>query len=375
MPHPHLVFCPYLELTGSSDFAGWRVGPLKAFDSGWGDAKFQARAKAFLRKFTDAHGKPVANPALVGRLNQPLDGQLPAAAEAEALQAALHFAFLDRNPPYKDGHNPQGWQIITSDNTELFIWPIDVESGHVTVTTGGMVRTLSGGFQIDDEELEIRSPLELHLPGAPTADGTLMAALYDVCLRSIGSPGQSKTADRVRTAIRWLAKGWKNTTSIDFGDRIVFIKTGFEALTGTSDSRASASALRQLFESLPDTDANDTETLLWSPTEQPRHSRTYKDRGTKQMVTEQLTDLEHWFMAFAKARNEIIHDGTIPALNYSAQGSAYNGPLFHRGEFVLRAAVKASLEALGHAYMWRSSTWRAAMAAWEQAQKPQEPGA
>src|SRR6266540_2990812 len=108
MPHPHLVFCPYLELTGSIDFAGWRVGPLKTFDSDWGDAKFQDRAKAFLRKFTDAHGKPVANPALVGRLNQPLDGQLPSAAEAEALQAALHFAFLDRNPPYKDGHNPQG---------------------------------------------------------------------------------------------------------------------------------------------------------------------------------------------------------------------------------------------------------------------------
>jgi hypothetical protein len=135
-------------------------------------------------------------------------------------------------------------------------------------------------------------------------------------------------------------KAWKNTTSIDFGDRIVFIKTGFEALTGTSDSRASADALRQLFESLPDTASRDT--LLWSPTEQPRHSRTYKDRATKRMVTvtEQLTDLEHWFMAFASARNEIIHDGTIASLNYSEQGSAYNGPLFHRAEFVLRAAVE-----------------------------------
>jgi hypothetical protein len=300
---------------------------------------------------------------------QSLDGQLPTAEEAEALQSALHFAFLDRNPPYKDGHNPQGWQIVTSDNTELSMWPIDVESGHVTVTTGGMVRTLSGGFQIDDEELEIRSPLELHLPGASGADAALTTALYDVCLRSISSPGQDKIADRIRTATRWLAKAWKNTTSIDFGDRIVFIKTGFEALTGTSDSRASATALRLLFESLPDTNASDSETLLWSPTEQPRHSRTYKDRATKQMITEQLTDLEHWFMAFARARNEIIHDGTIPSLNYSEQGSVYNGPLFHRAEFLLRAAVKASLDLLAHPYMWRSSSWRAIKAACEEPQK------
>ena len=81
-------------------------------------------------------------------------------------------------------------------------------------------------WRAHSEELEIRSPLELHLPGAPSADGTLMAAIYDVCLRSVGSPGQSKTADRVRTAIRWLAKRWKNTNSIDFADRIVFLTGG-----------------------------------------------------------------------------------------------------------------------------------------------------
>ena len=78
-------------------------------------------------------------------------------------------------------------------------------------------------------------------------------------------------------------------------------------------------------------------------------------------------------MALARARNEIIHDGTIPSLNYSEQGSLYNGPLFHRAEFLLRAAVKASLQTLGHPHMWRSSTWRAVKAAWEEAQKQQTP--
>lgn len=368
MPHPHLMFCPYLDLTGPIEFAGWRVGPLSAFEAAWGDPVFKDRAEAFLKKFTDAHGKRVENPALVGRTIGPLDGQLPTAHEVDALGAALHFSFLDRNLAYKEGVNDQGWRIVTTDNTDLFIWPIDLETGHVTVTTGGLMRTLSGGFQIDDEELEIRSPLELHMPGAPAAEPDVLAAVYDVCLNSHQTPGANQTTDRIRTAIHWLAKSWKNTTSIDLGDRVVFIKTGFEALTGTSNSRESAKRLRALFESLPDTDDADAETLLWSPTEQPKHARTYKDRTTKQMVTEHLTDLEHWFMALAAARNTIIHDGVVPSLTYTQAGSRYKGPLFHTGEFVLRAAVKASLAGVGHPDLWRTSTYRAVKAAWDETQ-------
>jgi hypothetical protein len=55
---------------------------LETFDSDWDDEKFKDRAKAFLRKFTDAHGKPVASPAVLGRMNQPVDGQLPTAQSA-----------------------------------------------------------------------------------------------------------------------------------------------------------------------------------------------------------------------------------------------------------------------------------------------------
>src|SRR4051794_35574025 len=123
MPHPHLMFCPYLALSSPIEFAGWRVGPLSAFETVWGDPAFKDRAEAFLKKFTDEHGKPVANPALIGRTTGLLDGQLPTSPEVGALAAALHFAFLDRNPSYKEGVNDQGWRIITTDNTELFIWP------------------------------------------------------------------------------------------------------------------------------------------------------------------------------------------------------------------------------------------------------------
>jgi len=45
-------------------------------------------------------------------------------------------------------------------------------------------------------------------------------------------------------------------------------------------------------------------------------------------------------------------------LVYTQVGSAYEGPLFHTGEFLLRAAVKASLEPLGHPDLWRSGSWK-----------------
>ena len=64
---------------------------------------------------------------------------------------------------------------------------------------------------------------------------------------------------------------------------------------------------------------------------------------------------------------------SFPPLSYTQAGSPYEGPLFHTGEFVLRAAVKASLTKVGHPDLWRTSTWRAVKAAWDAAQKPQTP--
>lgn len=361
MPHPYLMFCPYLDINRPLDFGGWRVGPLESFDGTWGEKRFESLAKAFLQKFTDAHGRPLPSPTLIGR-GGTLDGELPAPSEIDALQAALHFGFLDHNPAFPESVDAQGWQLITSDNTELFVWPIDVEAGHVTVTTGGLLRTLNGGLEVDDAELEIRSPLELHMRGASSADVDLLTAVYAVCLEALQKPGAPETLRRVQTAIHWFAKAWKNSTSIDMADRIVFLKTGFEALMGPGNSRETAAHLRQLFESLPDTDDSDSETLLWSPLEKPIRFHTYKKK------TEYVTDLEHWFLAFADARNAVIHEGLVPSLNYTEPGSRYEGPFFHSGEFVLRAAIKSSLAAGGHPDMWRASSFRAVKAAWDAAQ-------
>src|SRR5262245_50657139 len=134
MAHPHLGFCPYLPLQAIVEFAGWEIGPLAAFAGRWSDAAFEARSTAFLRKFVQGNGKPPEHPSVLCRKGQALDGELPTPEEIDALQSALMFGFLDKNPRNTPTSDVQGWSVITSDNTELYHWPIDVVGGWVTLT-------------------------------------------------------------------------------------------------------------------------------------------------------------------------------------------------------------------------------------------------
>ena len=52
--------------------------------------------------------------------------------------------------------------------------------------------------------------------------------------------GAKPAGDRIKTAIGWLAKAWRNTATVHFPERVVFLKTAFEAMTGTSNSYISA---------------------------------------------------------------------------------------------------------------------------------------
>src|SRR5262245_13348311 len=328
MAHPYLAFCPYLSVNKIIAFADWEIGPLNAFDKArWTDQKFRNQSAAFVKKFVGGDGEPVENPSIVCRRNAAIDGAPPSREEREALEAAIAFSFLDENPRNTPATNGRSWAVLTSDNTELLVWPVDVDEGYLVVTTGLMVRTKGTGYQIADKELNIRPPLDLHAPlGKFAADEMCLEAVYKTVLQSAQAPGASLAADRLRVAIGWFAKAWRNTATLHFPERVVFLKTAFEALTGTDKSYKSARALRLLFEAIPDTSPSDCESLVWSPAETPIHTRTYQKNG--QQVTEQITDLEHWFMAFANARNQIIHEGTVPLLEYKGlnpPNSSYDG--------------------------------------------------
>jgi hypothetical protein len=373
MRHPHLGFCPYLAVRKVFEFADWQLGPFESFEGRWVDVKFKAQSKAFLAKFVDNAGKQIEHPSLLCRRSGQIDGQLPSPEEIEALEAAITFAFLDENPRRTPDSARRGWNVLTADNAEPFFWPIDVEAGYVTVTTGLMVRTLGGGYQISDAELVIRPPLDLHLPlGSQPADSMCLDAIYTKVLSSLRTPGANPTADRIKTAIGWLAKAWRNTATVHFPERVVFLKTAFEAMTGTSKSLVSAQRLRQLFEGVPDTSPADSERLVWSPAERAIHPWAFMKGGRPQTV--QVTGLEHWFMSFADARNTIIHQGVVPSLAYTNSANAdYEGPFVFTAEFLLRAAIKVSLAQFGYPDLWRSPSWRAVKAAYQEVEARERP--
>lgn len=222
---------------------------------------------------------------------------------------------------------------------------------------------------IGDKELIIRPPLDLHGSlGSHSADEMCLEAVYKTVLASVQSPGANKDADRIRVAIGWFTKAWRNTSTVHWEERVVYLKTAFESLTATSKSHESAAFLRNLFEGIPDTQPGHTEQLIWSPGEKPVHERKWKDtKGNEK--TEYLTDLELWFMAFAQARNDIIHEGASPSLNYTGPATEYHGHYVFTAEFLLRGVVKVMLGPLGFPDVWRSTAWRAVKAAYEEAER------
>jgi hypothetical protein len=362
MSHPHLAFCPYLPMADVIQFADWEFGPSVAFETRWADERFKYEAKRFMGKFVDPSGEHI-EPTLLCRRGGLIDGALPSNEEIGAVEAAIAFAFLDENPRRTESSKYQAWKVITADNTDIYFWPIDLGSGQVTVSSGLLVRTMCGGWRLSDPELVIRPPLDLHhMRGAISANAGCLEAVYLTTLGSLRAPGERPAADQLHAAIGWLTKAWRNTATVGLPERLVFLKIGFEAITGCSANRQSARILRRLFETLPSTSAKDSELLIWSPLEKPVHPRTFGNKGKGR--TELLTDLEAWFMEFAEARNQIVHQGTVPPLIHSGLAHGYNGHFVFTAEFLLRAAIKALLEGLGHRDLWRSSLSRAIRMGW-----------
>ena len=333
---------------------------MQSFEDRWADPKFKARATAFLRKFVGTDHQPIDNPALLCRKERQLDGQEASPDEVRALELALVFAFLDGNPKRDPDKPNEGSWMVTAENAELHQWPIDIEHGHFTTTTGGMVQVkIHDRRKNHDSERVLSPPLDLHMPiAAPSPDALVLTGIYETVLGSLHAPSKNCTADRVRIAVDWFAKAWCNTATVHEPERLVFLKTAFEALTGTGNAHKSACKLRRIFEALPDATAEDSDILVWSPEEKPIHTRTWTNKSGEPQTCF-ITDLEDWFMKFSKARNEIIHEGKFPPLTYSGSNPNYNGPFVCTAEFLLRGAIKAllSLE-LGYEDAWRTKLFR-----------------
>lgn len=357
-----LVACPYLPLSSPLAVGPWLFTPLGEFEGPWLDARFEKLTTRLLERHVDGQGKPIDRPSLLASAASGADGSFPRETEYVALQQALSFAVLDENPKWEPNSGNLGWFTFTSDNAEIRLWEIRRDTDLVVLHSGSMVRLTTMGRGIYDEDFTVPAPLELRIPPTTASpDPEVAAAVYEVGLLAHTGGDKSVAAARVITAIKWLAKAWCNSPSIDWFDRVVFIRTGFEALLGVSRTPKLRPLVRAAFESLG-ASADAAFHLHWSPAEAER--REHEKVGGK------LTDLEHWFQYFSDTRNAIVHEGAEPDLVYDAEDSAYSGPFPQVGQQVLREAIRALLEVkFGYRDIWRDPMYRRVRDAFEDAQR------
>lgn len=291
-------------------------------------------ARQFLRGFRDASGNRITDPTLIAHATRGVDGRMPRRAEWRALQQAIDFAVLNSNPYVVRG---DGSAVSTSDNSEVFVWPIDVASRRLATRYGLLVRVTTGGLVIGPQ-LKIAAPPDMHMPfnSIRIESPEFVDVLYKVLARH-ASPKHLSIA----TAIHWLAKAWRNSESVNWDDRMVMLKTAFEALTGSSKTHIAAAYLRALFEGSK-MSKREAKEFLWKPTEKPNRIFPWTDRRGR-VNNDSVTPLEHWFRSFGEARNEIIHEGVSAQQTYRAKRSPYNGPYFFVAQRVLREAIRVEV--------------------------------
>jgi len=340
-----LRFFPYLPIRGSYDLGPWRIE--RACDYAGPTPGFKQLAEMFMGAFQGSNSAAGSNTPILVHRRRGMDGRLPTRPQRSAIQRAIDLATLDR--VQRPGHPNSGLFTPTSDNSELFIWPIGID-GRIALDRGGIVRTTTGGYTITPE-LKVSAPLELHMPFPFTLDADLVATTYQLLTRRLPED-QDRLRARLGITIDWLSKAWRNSPSIRSEDRVVFLKTGFEALSGTSNGFKCAKWLRNLYERRIGTalSAKYAQDILWSPGEKEKHTRIHDSR------TVLLTDLQHWFMSFADVRNDIIHEGRAKTLKHRA--TAYRGEYVFTGERLLRESIKVCMGDLGYPDIWRSETWR-----------------
>ena len=355
--NPVVIAFPFLPLAEPVTFGTWWLGPVADFDGPWAGAALERMGVKYLNSFRDAHGKPISNPALLASIDDGVTGARPEDAERAAVRKAIAFAVIDRNPVCGTTH-VSGHRCTTADNADYWEQPIDVDNGSIALERAGRVTQSIYGLSIADRCFAIAATPETVVPRTPVyLDELIVAALYDILLRAPADESAER-AVRVSTAISWLEKSWLHSMSIGWDDRLVFLKTGFEALTGESSTPKDMKALVRIFGSAQCQFGSEIglEGLLRQSTEGTR------TRHVKRGSCE-VTDLEHWYGALADARNTIVHEGRVPDLCYEESGSPYSGHLVEVGDRVLREAIKVEIGNLGYPDAWRGPISRASLAA------------
>lgn len=358
----HLRLLPYLPLHSRVTCGPWELVPLKDKDLKW-DPSTEAILKTFISRFCDSRGRPLGNPTLIVRKGEKFDGRIVTPEEFQCLLVALQFGCINQNDALTKELNSH--HRITAENGSPVVWQFDPSNGYITLSAGSLLRTMDGGWKLDDARLEIRSHPDTHIPSTTVfMPSDIIDAAYAVALAASSPSSPDAEAVRLYRAMTWCNKASQNSSSLDAADRVVMLKTAFEALTGSSRSTESARRLLSMFETLRGEHIDLDDRLLWRPNETKKYIRRFTEKGKQKH--EFLTPIEHWFLAFADARNRIIHDGeTKVSLSYKHGSSPFNGHMFTIGQWTLRLAIRIRMKSFGSPGLWRTvmnRNWRRAFA-------------
>lgn len=340
-PSPFFSFFPALPLSKSLRLGDWCIGS-PADDVNWRSPRFKELALAHLKTFDNLGFK---QGALMWHHDRGFDGSMPDADVWAAIRTTICFVTVDANDHVRDDPNA-GRYLATSENAELFTQPIDEEKAYISYQTGGVLRrVLSGGWKIGEPNATPHLPDAVVAIDMPVVPSQLHAtALFNALLAP-----QNATNRRIAVALEWHRFALSNPRAITLSQRLIALKTGFEALSGESATHLCGAFLRRLFEDVtrPHVRLLPWAGLLWSPTERTDLQRTWLKKGVPQPVVR--SELEDWFATLGNARNEIIHEGTLNTVEYAPPVerplSRYVGQLFWTADRLLRETVKAMLGA------------------------------
>lgn len=350
--YPHFGFFPALPLAKNIELRDWIIGtPPK--DVAWRSDRFKLLSETLVASFEKTGFR---NAALLWHRERGFDGTRPSDDEIGAIQAAIRFTVLDAND-HIFGDINAGHFLATAENTELFLQPIVEEDGSITHRKEGFLRRVQVlGYKIGQEAIPLPDAT-VSIQRPMLVSRKLAAALFRALTATSTQTG------RIRIALEWHTIAMSNPIAVTLQQRLIAIKTAFEALLGTSDSRECARRLRALFESVtkPHLHLLPWAGMLWSPKERTDLVRQYTKKGV--IKTDTRSELEDWFMRLAAARNSVIHNGVLSITDYPAPLerplSRYKGTLFSTGERLLREAIKASLgaQALLCARLEEEASW------------------
>lgn len=258
----YVGFFPALPLDKNLELGDWVVGTPPAATP-WVSQRFRDLSESLLRSFETLGFKGAA---MLWHRDRGFDGSKPPDDVSLAIHAAVTFAVLDANDRLRltepdDGNKAR--DLATTENADLFIQPITEDDGRITHRRGGLLKSISvGNMKIGAEPPPLADAVE-RIDSPVPASSALARAVYEM-VRTDSQRGRA-----VATAAEWHRVALANPEAVTMGQRLIALKTGFEALFRTSSSRVAAQRLRNLFEdrTRQHLDHFPWKGLLWAPTE------------------------------------------------------------------------------------------------------------